>query len=323
MKKIEKLTDAQIALFPKYRDEGIAVGLDTNDNYDLEQVKGLINEVRSFSKEKLPKVKNWIEIDSPFAACRDIEGITPANALFGAHDIHWLQYYNYFRNECGLVKETENIVALRELCNHIGWFWFSEDTVVITRKPNYLGLSSRKADWGDMPIVHDTERQAIQYRDGTGLYCLDNMVLPDDMTWLITDKSRVTPENILAIKNVDIRNAALKLLGPKGLIGALPHDILDTATISTAHTPTGKLDIRYLDILDITGSNYRQVESHYKLIGFELNGIYRKYLQGICPSKGEEFTEAVPPECDSVYSALNYRETGVVDSNYQPPLART
>ena len=46
---ITELTQEQKDLLPKYRDEGLAIGLDTNDEYDLELVKGLINEVRKVS----------------------------------------------------------------------------------------------------------------------------------------------------------------------------------------------------------------------------------------------------------------------------------
>lgn len=322
MVKIKKLTAAQEALFPQYRDEGLTVGFDTTTDYDLDVVKGLINEVRALSKDSLPKVKEWIQLDSPYEACK-IDGVTPYNALYGQQDIHWLQFYKYFRDVCGLKEETESTVALRELCNHIGWWWFCEDKVIITKKPCHIGTSTRKADWGDAPIVHDTEGLAIKYLDGTGCYKLDDILIPKEYHWLFTEKSRRTPEDILKITNVDVRNAALKLLGPDGLISAMPHDVLEEKTIETAHTPKGEMDIRFTSIADLTGMKYNTVKSHYRLIGFEMNGVYRVYLNGVCPSKGEKFTEAVHPDCKTIDKALNWRETGVIGDSYTPPAIRT
>jgi hypothetical protein len=322
MVKIETLSKEQEALFPQYRDEGLKVGYDTNTDYDLDLVKGLINEVRALSDKKLPPVKEWIQLDSPYEACK-IEGVTPYNALYGQQDIHWLQFYKYFREVCGLTEETQRTVAMRELCNHIGWWWFSEDKVIITKKPSYIGTSTRKATWGDAPIVHDTEGMAIKYLDGTGCYKLDDILIPEAHHWLFTDKSKRTAENIMGINNVDVRNAALKLLGPDGLISAMPHDVIEEKTIQVAHTPKGKLDIRYVSIASLINMEFNMVDSHYRLIGLDLNGIYRIYLNGVCPSKGEQFTEAVPPTCKTIDSALNWRETGVIEGSYTPPALRT
>ncbi len=322
MVKIEKLTAAQEALFPQYRDEGLKVGYDTTTEYDLTQVKELINEVRALSTNKLPSVKEWIQLDSPYAACK-IAGVTPYNALYGQQDIHWLQFYKYFRDVCGLKAETESTVALRELCNHIGWWWFCDDKVIITKKPMHIGTATRKVSWGDAPIVHDTEGMAIKYLDGTGCYKLDDILIPKEYHWLFADKSKRTAENILKINNVDIRNAALKLLGPDGLISAVPHDILEEKSIEVAHTPKGELDIRYTSIAELTGLKFNKVKSHYRLIGLHLNGIYRIYLNGVCPSKGEKFTEAVHPDCKTVDNALSWRETGIIGDSYTPPTIRT
>lgn len=323
MKIIEKLTKEQEAQLTVYRDEGLRVGLDTDDEYDLERVKELINKVRALHSTPLPEVKEWILLDSPFEACK-IPGVTPANALYGSQDIHWLQFYKYFRDVCGLKKQTEKTVALRELAELIGWFWLSEDKVIITRKPCKISVSYRKGSNGDrVPVIHDTEGMAIQYRDGTGVYKLDDIRIPSAYTWLFTEKHRRTPEEILKIDDVDIRNAALKLLGPDGLISAVDHDVIEERDITVAHTPLGKIPAEGTDLAEVFGLTYKNVTTHYRLIGFTLNDVYRIYLNGVCPSKGEKFTEAVPPGCNTVYKALNWRETGIISDEYTAPVVRT
>ncbi len=317
---INKLTQKQEAALSKYRDEGISIGLDTNDEYDFEVVKELIGKFRE--KNKLKPAKRWIQVDSPYEASEKY-GARPHQALYGCHDIYWLQAYHYFRNELGLTKQTEPVVELRQLAEMIGWFWLSEDSVLISRKPCHLGLSYRKSGDNTVPVPHDPDQMAIRYRDNTGVYMMDGVEMP---AWLYEDKESRTPEKILAIKNVDVRNAALKLLGPDGLISVLPHDIIEEKTITVKHTPNGSLGAEYNDLAQLFGtdmSTYQDVATTYRLIGFKLNGVYRIYLNGVCPSKGEKFTEAVHPECNTIAKALNWRETGVVGDEYMTPVVRT
>ena len=231
MSKVTDLTEQQRSQLTVYRDDAIGIGMSVDDNYDLETVKGLILDLRKSSYSKmsndLEKIK-WLEFDSPFAAMQSKETLlcdsesgknllTTSNCLYGNGDSYWLYFYMFFREELGLEKETQEILPQYELAKHIGWFWMCDDVVVITRKPCKLNLVDRKTSQGEtIKILHSLDEMALQYRDGTGIYKIDDVRIPDEYEWLFTDKSKRTPANIMAIENVDIRSAALKLLSPEG-----------------------------------------------------------------------------------------------------------
>ncbi len=136
----------------------------------------------------------------------------------------------------------------------------------------------------------------------------------------ITEPEKRSAESILKIENVDIRNAALKLLGSEGLLSAVDHTVIHQDSIEVPHMPMEEIATK--SAADFQ-SEFSLVKSHYQLVEFELNNQRRVYLRGECPSKGEKFTEAVPPDCKTVQQALSWREEGVISDEYVLPLVRT
>jgi len=46
---------------------------------------------------------------------------------------------------------------------------------------------------------------AIQYRDGWGIYAWHGQRIPDDHTWIITEKERITADAIMSEPNAELR----------------------------------------------------------------------------------------------------------------------
>jgi hypothetical protein len=296
---INELTPAQIKAIPEYTKMGIKIGLDVGPEFDEAEVRDLTDKHRELLG--LQKATEFIIFDSPMAACKEIEGLSPSNALFGQHDINWIANYLFFRIECGLIKETEKIVYLAELAKKVGWMWMSDDTTIVTRRPKHINMkmtqvrNENQSETNDLLVLHNPNGLALEYADGNGVYALYGTRIPKEYQWVVTEKGQYDVKRVLGIKNAAIRTAALRAMGPRALI--------------------------------TTGTCLHEWESSvggkYVLYSVEVNGNNRIYLSGECPSKHEPFCEAVHPDVKTCQEALAWREDEVDLVGYSEPLYRT
>lgn len=114
---------------------------------------------------------------------------------YGQHDASWLAFYDYFRNEVGLVEETKELVGLTELSKHCGWFiphkhicWASEKHSDIKRD--------------EEGRLHSLEGPCVQYTDGWKIYAVHGILINE---WIIENPELITIEKIDAEENVEVR----------------------------------------------------------------------------------------------------------------------
>ena len=289
--KVIKLTQAQELKLEVYRNKGIEVGLATDQGEDLEWAKEVTQKHRELCG--VPLAKDIVILDSPFAAISKYKGLTNSNALYGQHDVPWLYFCAFFRFECGLIKETESIKYLLEL-TRVGWMWFGRNTTVITRRPSKIHLVDKVSG---VKLLHNEQGMALEYRDGTGLYALNGMRIPNQFTKFITNKENNKAKDILNIDNSEIRSEVIKMMGPGFMYASLNPQTLDKNSL-----PRG---------------------GDYELYKVDIDGTSRTYLTGVCPSKGDRWHEAVHPDCRTVKDALSWREWGKIQKAYKEPSIRT
>lgn len=327
--KVKSLTKEQEAKLATYREEGIKIGMDTRQG-DIEEIKHHIQEHRKLVG--LKPVETWDVLDSPMAAMEKWKsvGISPSNAFYGQHDINWLQFYMFFRNECGLTEETNKIVHLYALAKLTGWFWMSETQCIITKKPVAIRTKKMKTannQWmSHIKVLHNPGGLALEYADGKGVYALDGRRLTSEYDWIIKEPARVTLQNLLAIKNTDIRASALKLLPSQEIVKAPGVNLVDTASFDSYHSTTQMPTFESWDAMEAyCKKHYKKVTSHYKLVELQVGEQTRRYLEMTCPSKGEVHVEAVHPDCTTVAAALGWKENPhlPITNTYIPPLVRT
>lgn len=318
---IEKMGQETSAIqkMVQYRKKGIEIGMATDDGspLDIPTILKAVNHFRELTKTGQPTLQeNQVHVfDSPMAAYEYDNECTRGSAFNGNQDIQWLITALYLKVEEGNTQIPEAVMPLLELANHVGWFWMSDEKLVLTRRPKHLHFIRKQYDNAEelardnretsIMIGHRTDGPAIEFHDGRGVYMLNGIRLDSQHKWLVTEPERRTLKNILAISNVELRNEGLKLLPPDEFQKGANFEVIDEATI-----PNG-------------GS--------YELRKFQLEGepVARIYLKGCCPSKGEDFNEAVPPNITTVEQALLWREDeidvsdAVNGSQYQPPVMRT
>ena len=297
-KLIDSLTPEQEAQLEVYFQEGVRVGLGTNWNLEEWLVRELTDSHRVM--HGVPKATNFLVFDSVFQAIEHgPKGINQSNALYGQHEAGWLYNYKYYRDVLGLVEETKEISYLIELASHVNWMWMSSDTTIVTRQPTAVHTRPGVDGTIGTAKLHNMDSLAIEYKDGTGLYYMNDNYIPEDLAWVVTtpaEKLATMKKKVLAIKNVEIRNEAIKKVGEETFLSSIEKVLLE-----------GKKKV---------------LDSVYNLYQLDL-GTPRTYLQSKCPSSGKSFFEAVHPDCKTVLQALNWRESGEVSDDYEIPIART
>ena len=303
----EELTKKITEMAEPYAQQGVAVGLATGSDMDEELVRKLTDDHRALTlaQDASPGYDSKCSIfrvyDSPEQAINSVTGLNTNNALYGAHDANWLYYYLMIRQEFGLVEETNELIALIELTKHVGWMWFGRTATIVTRRPDEIHLLTKHTPNDvELPIqeLHNPNGMALKYRDGTGVYALNGLVIPDELQWVITDKTRRSNyKEVLTIKNAEIRTEVLKLFDAENIEASLPKKLIHSWTCN--------------------------IGGNYELYTVTFDQVVRKYLKMKCPSKGDTPFQAVHPDCNTCQQALNWREIESLSIEYIPPLART
>lgn len=289
---ITELTDKQKEMTTVYRDKGIEIGFSVHDEatFDTQKIGELINKHRVMCG--VPEAEVMYVADSPAQAFAKIKplGATLDSALYGNLDISWLNYYNYYRQELGLVKETEKIVHLLELTKYVGWMWMTSDCIVITKKPVEINTYQGELTGVDIegnpttfpsPILHNLNGPSIKYADGFSIYHLWGYHIPEQYAWVVT-QSELDIKEVMRIENADIRSLALKKIGIDKAFDVVDKKIIHEKTYSKGGA--------------------------YSLFSVDFGGeTPETYLRMVCPSKGSVHIEGVDPRCQTVDQALGYR----------------
>ena len=299
--KIEKLTREQELKLGLYKNEGIEVGLKMGP-INTQKIVDLINlHLGLFGIAPVSKVTTY---SSPMSAIAANSELSWNNAFYGQHDVSWLWFYKFFRDECGLVEETEKVKYLIELAKEAHWFWVSSDEIILSERPVKMCLKETGTMLKDdatgvntpLRVLSSTDGMALEYADGNGVYALNGIRLPKSLHWVVKDWKTLTPKDILKIENAEIRQEAMLLYGP-GIYTELPHKILDTFESAKG--------------------------GFYELFEIDYGVVKRIYLKGKCPSKKDDFFEPVPPSATTCQQALNWREHGSLVGLYKEPIERT
>jgi len=148
---------------------------------------------------------------------RESVGASVGASGYGQHDASWIGFYDFFRQNCALVQQTERLVGLIELTQSAGWFWPMEKVCLVTDRPRHLARD-------DQGRLHFEDRAAIEYRDGWGVYSWHGVRVPD---WVILRPERITVELIDAEPNAEIRRVMMERFGFDKYLLAGNAEILD------------------------------------------------------------------------------------------------
>ncbi len=89
--------------------------------------------------------------------------------IYGAHEAHWLSYYDYYLKVLKL-DCVKPLVPLINLAKHCGWWAPYENVCFIQHRPTEIHLHDT--------VLHKDGGPAISYRDGFSVWALNGVRVP-------------------------------------------------------------------------------------------------------------------------------------------------
>ena len=269
-KKIESLTESDIAQFDIYVKKWIDIGLST-EPVDLENAKAAV--CRAYTNVGLSEPKNFFVTKSPIDAIKLIKTLAPEKSAvdifnemsYGNHDAGWLSFYNYFQEVKGL-DCVDKLQPLMDMVKYCGWVSFYEDTVIFQDRPEIIKFDDQKR-------LHCENGPAIRYRDGFSIYSWHGVSIP--VEWIENKHIALTPKIALSWENIEQRRCACEILGWARILRELNSTVID----SDDDPMIGNL-----------------IEVDIPDVGRE------KFLQVLCGT-GRTFAIPVPPSCKTALEA--------------------
>jgi len=161
-----------------------------------------------------------------------------------------------------------------DLVQSCGVLYTFRKLVVMTERPELISISNNR--------LHNEREAALKYRSGWCLYALNGVVVPD---WLVLTRSEeINPRDLLKLANAEQRREFVRKVGIDRICYSLKAKCLDNV---------GNYELLLLDLGD---------------------GRKRPYLKMLNPSIGTWHVEGVPPGCDTVEKALNFRKPNAMKS---------
>ena len=234
MSLIDKLTPAQEARLPEYRDKWLKIGLST-EPLDFEAAKKAVGKIYTAAGLQPPTV--WYRMSSPlgcavfatllrsglrsaqvrdqvraqvgdqvwdqvWAQVRAQVGDQVWAQVYGSHDAAWLSYCDFFLRECHL-EFVRKVEWLMELALHCGWWAPYRDAVILQERHNILRRDSQHR-------LHCEDGLACGYPDGWGVYAWHGVRIPER---IIMQPETITVDQIRNESNVEIRRVMIERYG--------------------------------------------------------------------------------------------------------------
>jgi hypothetical protein len=123
---------------------------------------------------------------------------------FGQHDADDMAFFSFFRNECGLVEDTEKYVTgIGEIVQSAGWWIPYAEACIICDRMGEIHMDEENQ-------LHNEDGAALKYRDGFSLYMVHGIRIPD---YVIERPNEITAQKINDEESVEVRRVMLDKFG--------------------------------------------------------------------------------------------------------------
>ena len=177
-------------------------------------------------------------------------------------------FVSFFTDVCDLELEQdvkERAEAYRKVCESVNYIWPNRDFILVCARPIHI-------DRDDKGRLHSTERKAIEYPDGWGLYMIHGVRFSEE-EFLKFKNRETTALDIMNEKNQDKKRVMAMEYGNERLIKELNAKVCS-------------------EELDLQGNPMR-------IYSIPMEGENLVIYEGVCPSKGEKIYLRVPPEFEN------------------------
>ena len=209
--KIESLTPEQIARLPEFVDKWRQIGLSTAPA-DRPRAEKAIAEMYRQGGLKPPKHIVWC--GSPLSMCLTKEALSKkvgasvgdsvGDSVYGQHDAAGLGFYDYFRDACGLTKQTDKLAELTELAHSAGWALPFRDICFVSERHDVVKQDER---WR----LHCETGPAVHYPDGFQIFAWHGVRVPEAA--IMTPPEQITLDTVLAEQNAEVARVWMRRAG--------------------------------------------------------------------------------------------------------------
>ena len=133
-------------------------------------------------------------------------GDSVGDSVHGQHEAPWLAFYAFFREACGLTKQTDPLQGLFELSRSAGWLLPHRNICWVSERHNVLNRDDRGR-------LHCADGPALQYPDGWGIWAWHGVRVPEAVIKREFDAAAVTSE-----RNAEIRRAMVEIMGAEAYV---------------------------------------------------------------------------------------------------------
>jgi hypothetical protein len=211
MKKITGLTKEQEDQIPIYINQWTEIGLSTEPADRPAAEEGIR---RMYHQAKIPH-PHIIWTGSPLGNAKALADTVPqekrqetihnsvSQGGYGQHDANWVGFYMFFREVCGLVKETDPLVGITMVTKSAGWYLPHQNTCWISERHNVLHRNQDGA-------LHCETGPALSYPDGFSIYAWNGVRVPQR---LIMEPETYTKDEVFKADNTELRRTILDRIG--------------------------------------------------------------------------------------------------------------
>jgi hypothetical protein len=150
----------------------------------------------------LSKVQELVQ-DEVRDQVKDLVSDQVRRCCYGQHDANWLSWVDFFREINAPIENLSRLEGLIQIAQSCGWWWTFENVCILTERPTALHRDERHR-------LHNERGMAIQYPDGWGMYAWHGVRVPERV---ITSPESLTPQEILAEENVEVRRVMIERYG--------------------------------------------------------------------------------------------------------------
>ena len=193
-------------------------------------------------------------------------------------DYGWVSFYDFFQ-QIGIVTDSKFTDFKNLLLSGIYDMIQLNGFCIVSNLPSKI---FRNADGR----LHNPNGAAIEFRDGYKLYFINGRAIPEDI-FLSTLEGRITKQQFLTERNVEIKGAIYEILGQKKML-----DLLGAKEIHTQQIVHKNGDIETVTLL--------KTEEVFE----EIDNQPFAWVRMSCPSTGTQYLQGVEPHHNSALEAI-------------------
>jgi hypothetical protein len=155
--------------------------------------------------------------DSVRASVWDSVWDSVRDSVYGQHEAGWISFYDFFREECGLLCQTDRMRGFIELTKSCGWILPCEN-ICFASERHYICTVDENG------LIHNETGPAVAYRDGFEIHAWHGTRVPSK--WIMSP-DEVYPEEVIRCENVEQRAAGCAIIGWAKIADKLNRRVID------------------------------------------------------------------------------------------------